>query len=84
MFKHSSRYFVLVLTLVALTSTVRPAHAQPDDPTCTDPTTGCVVGSNDPPPPTGNTPPPDGDNGTNGSQSMNDAISSLMVLYGLA
>ena len=94
MFKWSARYFVLALTLVALTATVRPAHAYAytDDP-CTDPSTGCVVGSTDPPPP-----PPNGqavsqksNNATfansdsaDNSQSLDDMISYLMVLYGLA
>jgi hypothetical protein len=92
-FKRSARYFVLALTLVALTATVRPAHAQPDDP-CTDPSTGCIVGSTSPqppPPPTGqvvtqNSNDPalaDGDSADD-SQSMDNLISYLMVLYGLA
>ena len=88
MFKTSTRYFVLALTLIALTATTRPAHAQSDDP-CTDPTTGCVVGGGDPQP-TGKvvttTAPQtvaDG-NSTSDSQSLDDLIPYLMILYGLA
>lgn len=73
MFKNSARYFVLALTLVALTATVRPAYA---DDICGDPSTSCVVGSGDPPPP-----PP---TGQVVSQKSNDLISYLVVLYGLA
>ena len=93
MFKRSARYFALALTLVALTATVRPAraYALADDDPCTDPTTGCIVGSSTPqppPPPTGQAVPqnstdPDGDS-ADGSQSLDNLIAYLMVLYGLA
>ena len=91
MFKTSTRYFVLALTLVALTATARPAHAYAEsDDLCTDPSTGCVVGSTDPPPP-----PPTGKVVTQNpndpavansddSQSADDLISYIIVLYGLA
>ena len=87
MFKRSARYFALALTLVALTATVRPAHASAYTDDCTDPSTGCVVGSNDPPPP-----PPTGQvvsKNSNtpilaNSDSTDDRISYLIVLYGLA
>jgi len=92
LFKQSARYFVVVLTLVALTATVRSAQAQSDDP-CNDPSTGCIVGGTNPqpPPPTGqvvtqgsiNPAPTDGDN-ADSSQSLDDLISYLLVLYGLA
>jgi len=45
MIKRSIRYFALVLTLLALTSTVQKASAQSG---CTDPS--CVVGGSDPEP----------------------------------
>jgi len=86
-FKRSARYFALALTLVALTATVRPAHAQSDDP-CTDPAaTGCVVNGSDPQP--GAVPPPDPQKNTDGNNtgdalSMDDLISSLILVYGLA
>jgi hypothetical protein len=89
-FKRSARYFALVLTLVALTATVRTAHAQFDDP-CTDPSTGCVVGGGDPqpPPPTGQVVTQNGtvlgdDGSTDDSTSVDDVVAYLMVLYGIA
>ncbi len=90
MFKQSSRYFVLILTLVALTATVRPAHAQSDDP-CTDPANAaCVVTGNDPPP-TGkavsqnpNEPMLADSDSADDSKSVDDLISYLIILYGLA
>ena len=92
MLKRSTRYFTLVLTLVALTATVRPAHAYglSDDDPCSDPSTGCVVGNGDPTPPP--PPPPTGQvvmqnagsDSTANSQSTDDLVSYLMVLYGLA
>lgn len=87
MFKRTARYLTLAITLVALTATVRTAHAQSDDP-CTDPTTGCVVGGSDPQPnlatlPTG-AQPIVGSDGTDDSQSMDDLTSYLIILYGLA
>jgi hypothetical protein len=88
-FNRSARYFTLALTLVALTATVRPAHAQSDDP-CSDPGTVCVVGGTDPQPTGkavqgsfvvgGTDPQPTGGD----SQSMDDLISYLITLYGLA
>jgi hypothetical protein len=87
-FKRTARYFTFALTLIALTTTVRSAHAQLDDP-CTDPSTGCVVGGSDPQPGpkvvTNSTDPTlaDGDT-SDDSQSMDDLISYLIILYGLA
>jgi hypothetical protein len=91
LFKQSTRYFVLVLALVALTATVRPAHAQSDDP-CNDPANpACVVSGNDPPPPTGKAvsqnpnEPMLADSGSeDDSKSVDDLISYLIILYGLA
>lgn len=92
MFKQSVRYFALVLTLVALTATVRPAHAYaPDDDPCTDPNNpACVVTSNDPPP-TGkvvsqnpNDPALPDSGSADDSKSMDDPASYLIILYGLA
>lgn len=91
MFKQSARYFVLVLTLVALAATVRPAHAQSDDP-CTDPANpACVVTGNDPPPTTGkavsqnpNEPMLADSDSAHVSKSVDDLISYLIILYGLA
>jgi hypothetical protein len=88
----SLRYFALALTLVALTATVRPAHALTDDDPCTDPTTGCIVGNGDPkPPPSGNVVTHDpnaltlpDDNGTAGSGSMDKLIPYLVALSGLS
>jgi hypothetical protein len=86
-FKQSARYLTLALTLVALTATVRPAHAQSDDP-CTDPTTPCVVGGVDPQPNVMTRPTAPqttaASNTTDDSQSMDDLISYLIFLYGLA
>jgi hypothetical protein len=89
-FKRSARYLTLALTLVALTATVRTAHAQTDPP-CTDPNANCVVGGTDPQPTgsvvTGGTissQASDGSDGTDNSQSMDDLISYLLMLYGLA
>jgi hypothetical protein len=110
-FKRSARYFTLALALVALTATVRTAHAQPDDP-CSNPSVPCVVGGTDPQPsgsvvggtdpqpsgsvvggtdpqPSGSVvggtdPQPSGGDGIGDSQSMDDLISYLMMLYGLA
>ena len=87
MFKRSARYFAFVLTLVALTATVRPAHAQSDDP-CTDPAiTGCVItGTEPPPPPTGQvvTQNPNGPTFGDSTDDSQSTISYLIVLYGLA
>ena len=92
MFKCSARYFVLVLTLLALTATVRPARAQSDDP-CTDPANpACIVsGTEPPPPPTGKvvTENPNesalaNGNSTGDSQTMDDVAAYLIILYGLA
>ena len=99
MFKRSARYLTLALTLVALTATVRTAHAQSTAP-CTDPSTGCVVTGTDPQPtgsvvtgtdpqPTGNVvtgtdPQPTGGDSTDDAQSLDDLISYLIILYGLA
>ena len=87
MFKRSVRYFTLALTLVALTATVRTAHAQSTG-SCTDPSNPCVVGGTDPQPSGdvvgGTDPQPSGSDSTDDSQSMDDLISYLIILYGLA
>ncbi|HZL28892.1 MAG TPA: hypothetical protein VFC39_20370 [Acidobacteriaceae bacterium] len=87
MLKRSVRYFTLALTLVALTATVRTAHAQSTGP-CTDPSNPCVVTGTDPQPTgdvvTGTDPQPTGGDSTDDSQSMDDLISYLIIVYGLA
>ena len=90
MFKRSVRLFTLALTLIAFTVAARTAHAQSEDP-CTDPSTTCVVTGTDPQPTSPkfvgmaspNTAAADSDS-TDDSQSLDDVISYLIILYGLA
>ena len=90
MFKRSARYFTLGLTLVVLTASARIAPAQPTDPPCTDPSTGCVVGGTDPQP--GNLVGNDGPNVVGGTDPQpgsmvgddgSDVIVSSLFYYGL-